>query len=330
MKFGLRTPSLKKRFAARTSWKRIMRHSMGLKMPRGTGFLTNPKKALYNKVYNKTTVGIEDVVKQTRAKSSTSSIPSDATSATNNNPFTISPPLFIQLIKESDKFGKDGWALIMLIGILVPPLGWLIAGIGGYWFYKMRREPWYRVKQNMKKVKKFLKANNFSEAIPLLQESYELEGTNMNLLYLLGVAYHAAGKYEESIEPLKKYLEAHPDDIDTKLVLAYSHYRLNQYKDVVSLLQQFPQVHQNYLLVILLLGDSFRGLKEYDMAINVFKRGPLRKTNLDAYLLQLHYMLAQTYKDKGSKADAVREFSRVYAFDMNYKNVASELASLKS
>jgi len=63
MKFGFRMPSLKRRIAARTSWKRIVRHSLGLKMPRGYGFLTNPKKALYNKVYRKTTFGIEDIFK---------------------------------------------------------------------------------------------------------------------------------------------------------------------------------------------------------------------------------------------------------------------------
>ena len=59
MKFGVRIPSLKKRLAARTSLKRVVRHSMGLKMPRGTGMLTNPKKALYNKVYNKTSISID-------------------------------------------------------------------------------------------------------------------------------------------------------------------------------------------------------------------------------------------------------------------------------
>ena len=54
MKFGFRTPSLKKRIAARTSWKRIVRHSMGLKAPRGYGWLTNPKKAAYNRIYSPT------------------------------------------------------------------------------------------------------------------------------------------------------------------------------------------------------------------------------------------------------------------------------------
>jgi hypothetical protein len=57
MKFGLRIPSLKKRIAARTSVKRFVRHNLGLKAPRGWGWLTNPKRALYNRIYNRTTKG---------------------------------------------------------------------------------------------------------------------------------------------------------------------------------------------------------------------------------------------------------------------------------
>ncbi len=64
MKFGMRKPSLKKSIAARTSVKRVVRHSLGLKAPRGLGILTNPKKAIYNKVYNKTTFGIGDIFKR--------------------------------------------------------------------------------------------------------------------------------------------------------------------------------------------------------------------------------------------------------------------------
>ncbi len=58
MKFGFRIPSLRKRIAARTSWKRIVRHSVGLKAPRGVGWITDPKRALYNRIYNRTTFGI--------------------------------------------------------------------------------------------------------------------------------------------------------------------------------------------------------------------------------------------------------------------------------
>ena len=57
MKFGFRIPSITKRIAARTSVKRIIRHNLGFKAPRGMGWITDPKKAMYNKVYNKTSRG---------------------------------------------------------------------------------------------------------------------------------------------------------------------------------------------------------------------------------------------------------------------------------
>lgn len=55
MKIGIRRPSIKRSFAARTSLKRVVRHSLGLKAPRGYGWLTNSKKAAYNRVYSRTT-----------------------------------------------------------------------------------------------------------------------------------------------------------------------------------------------------------------------------------------------------------------------------------
>jgi hypothetical protein len=58
MKFGIRKPSLRKSFAARTSVKRAVKNSLGLKTPRGYGWLTNPKKAAYNHAYNRTSVSL--------------------------------------------------------------------------------------------------------------------------------------------------------------------------------------------------------------------------------------------------------------------------------
>jgi hypothetical protein len=62
VRFGFRIPSLKKRLSARTSLKRYVRNSLGLKAPRGWGWLTNPRKAAYNRVYNRTTRGCLVVV----------------------------------------------------------------------------------------------------------------------------------------------------------------------------------------------------------------------------------------------------------------------------
>ena len=64
MKFGMRKPSLKRSLAARTSPKRIIRQSLGLKAPKGYGWLTNPKKAAYNKVYNRTSFSLWSLIKR--------------------------------------------------------------------------------------------------------------------------------------------------------------------------------------------------------------------------------------------------------------------------
>lgn len=64
MKFGMRKPSLKKRISARTSLKRQIVHRAGLKMPRGYGWLRNPKKYAYNKVYNRTTFDVFKLLKK--------------------------------------------------------------------------------------------------------------------------------------------------------------------------------------------------------------------------------------------------------------------------
>lgn len=66
MKIGLRTPSLKKSFKARTTskYKRQLKSAIDPTYgEKGIGWFKNPKKALYNKIYNKTTKSIFDIFK---------------------------------------------------------------------------------------------------------------------------------------------------------------------------------------------------------------------------------------------------------------------------
>jgi hypothetical protein len=63
MKFGLRTPSLRRSLSARTSLKRVVRHSLGLKPPRGLGWFANPRRAAYNRVYSRTTFSLTSLIK---------------------------------------------------------------------------------------------------------------------------------------------------------------------------------------------------------------------------------------------------------------------------
>lgn len=58
MKYGYRTPNIKKSISARTTGnlnRNINKATNPLYEKKGMGYINDPKKAIYNKVYNKTT-----------------------------------------------------------------------------------------------------------------------------------------------------------------------------------------------------------------------------------------------------------------------------------
>lgn len=67
MKFGVRKPSLKKSLKARTTGKltRELKSAINpLYGKKGVGLITDPEKALYNKVYQKTSISVVDALKK--------------------------------------------------------------------------------------------------------------------------------------------------------------------------------------------------------------------------------------------------------------------------
>lgn len=65
MKFGIRKPSLKKSISARTTGKakrKLKRMVNPFYGKKGVGWIRNPRKALYNKVYRKTSVSSKKLV----------------------------------------------------------------------------------------------------------------------------------------------------------------------------------------------------------------------------------------------------------------------------
>lgn len=66
MKIGMRKPSLKKSFKARTTGKikrKVKKSVNPLYGKKGIGFVKNPKQSVKNKIYHKTTFSISDLFK---------------------------------------------------------------------------------------------------------------------------------------------------------------------------------------------------------------------------------------------------------------------------
>ncbi|MCC9082568.1 hypothetical protein LOS20_15440 [Enterococcus faecium] len=65
MKIGMRKPSIKKSISARTTGKakRTVKNQLFLVTVKRIGWIKDPKKAAYNKVYKKTTFSFWDLFK---------------------------------------------------------------------------------------------------------------------------------------------------------------------------------------------------------------------------------------------------------------------------
>lgn len=77
MKIGIRTPSIKKMAKARTTGKinRKLKSSVNpLYGKSGMGVVNDPKKAIYNKVYNQTTVSAKDIYNKTNEEQKVNNI----------------------------------------------------------------------------------------------------------------------------------------------------------------------------------------------------------------------------------------------------------------
>lgn len=76
---GVRKPSIKKSIKARTTGKakRRLKASINpLYGKKGMGYINDPKKAMYNKVYNKTTVGVKDILEDNNQENTGGSLSS--------------------------------------------------------------------------------------------------------------------------------------------------------------------------------------------------------------------------------------------------------------
>lgn len=142
MKFGLRTPSLKKSVSARTtgrltrSVKRAVLPGYGKKR---VGLLTNPKKSIYNKVYNKTSIGAGDLVdavtpkgsKPKQGPSAPTSQPSENTPAKKGYLSLIIAAVFVLLgiiaLISGTFVGFFGMLGLVLLGMVLLLIGAIIA-----------------------------------------------------------------------------------------------------------------------------------------------------------------------------------------------------------
>ena len=130
MKFGPRKPSLKKSISARTTGK-IKRKIKKTVIPgygkKGMGYIKDPEKAVYNKIYNKTTVGIDDIISSNQ--NNTDNAP-NSTSNTVNNEYSNNNSQSTPDLKQNNIFANYADQQLITRIILFFVLGIILLLIG--------------------------------------------------------------------------------------------------------------------------------------------------------------------------------------------------------
>lgn len=159
MKIGMRTPSLKKSLKAKTTskWKRQAKKAI---IPgygkKGVGWIKNPKKAMYNKVYHKTTFGLSDLFKSSKKRAK-------------NNKQPLQYDSSRQHTSNKNKRGSFIFLIVSLILLfIVPPLGVLLLLVNFFVFI---------IKYFSSKKRKVTSSNPSVDKI-IFHEDFLLMGTN--------------------------------------------------------------------------------------------------------------------------------------------------------
>ena len=155
----MRTPSLKKSLKAKTTskWKRQAKKAI---IPgygkKGMGWVKNPKKTMYNKVYHKTTFGLSDLFKPSkkRAKNNKQPLQYDSSRQHTSNKNNRGSLIFLIV------------SLILLF--IVPPLGVLLLLVNFFVFI---------IKYFSSKKRKVTSSNPSVDKI-IFHEDFLLMGTN--------------------------------------------------------------------------------------------------------------------------------------------------------
>ena len=159
MKIGMRKPSLTRSLKARTTskWKRQAKKAI---IPgygkKGMGWVKNPKKAMYNKVYHKTTFGLSDLFKSSKKRAK-------------NNKQPLQYDSSRQHTSNKNKRGSFIFLIVSLILLfIVPPLGVLLLLVNFFVFI---------IKYFSSKKRKVTSSNLSVDKI-IFHEDFLLMGTN--------------------------------------------------------------------------------------------------------------------------------------------------------
>ncbi|SES90461.1 DUF4236 domain-containing protein [Anaerobranca gottschalkii] len=225
-----------------------------------------------------------------------------------------------------------GWLWGIILGFIllfsIPLFGVPLLLISCFYFYKALKGPANQMINEYNKGVNQLKGGNLSFA-----EKHFLNVINYNpndtlTLVFLTFIYYSKGDYQKVVANHPKIIEYIPEDPELTYILAQSYFQIGNYDQAIPLLQQINSYDGLKDEVNILLGRCFLKKGLFEIAVEQFKKGPVLKRTMTPEVMEAKYWLGVAYYKLGDKKKALTQLQRVYAEDVNYKDVEKYIENL--
>ncbi len=165
-------------------------------------------------------------------------------------------------------------------------------------------------------------AGSFQEAISSLEKAIELEPSNLEFQYYLGLTYSAMKRYENALKVFEWIVEKEPVKFrKAYFEIAAIYAKQDQYQKEIDTLTLVEKIDPKEVRVYLEKGYSYQKLKDYDRAIENFNKAK----DLEPKLLQVvHYNIAAVYFEAEEFDKAEEMFTK--AIEVDPKTATAENA----
>ena len=222
------------------------------------------------------------------------------------------------------------WGFVSALLFLKCPFAWFI--FIGILIYKYCFSPKIKIQELVHNALNLYNNGNLNGAVEVLKNVRTLLVNEEYLKnYIDDTILHwflSSDNYQEALD----YIEDIPlNNRQNQLITIY--YGLEQWESLINILQQnYSQEELNSEPVLLAsLADAFLNLNQNDVALNVLMQSGLNnKHKMNNEMCCYRYVLGKCYEALGDKKKAIKQFEKIYAYDVNYEDVKTKLEKINN
>ncbi len=154
---------------------------------------------------------------------------------------------------------------------------------------------------------------SFQEAISSLEKAIDLEPSNLEFQYYLGLTYSAMKRYEDALKVFESIVDKEPDRFrKAYFEIAAIYAKQGEYQKTIDTLALVEEKDPKDVRIYLEKGYAFQRLKDYDQAIESFNKAK----DLEPKMLQaVYYNIAAVYFEAEAFDRAGEMFTKAIEVD---------------